>query len=180
MYMFNADDAGDTVRNALAAAARRGVDVKLLIDGSGPRHRHEFFASSTRPAASIACSTRATAAATRSESSEAGGDRRAVAMIGGANIDDTYLTDRGPEQWRDLWLRIEGPEARSPSRYFDLLFRWVNASDSSLKYAHVDWSAKYSEWRGPLQWKFTRSLEPAQQLVADDRPGHAARPASWT
>ena len=33
-----------------------------------------------------------------------------IAIIGGANIDDSYLTDRGAEHWRDLWLRITGPK----------------------------------------------------------------------
>ena len=28
-----------------------------------------------------------------------------TAIIGGANIDDTYLSDRGEGHWRDLWLR---------------------------------------------------------------------------
>jgi cardiolipin synthase len=43
MYMFNADEAGDAVRNALDAAACRGVDVKLLIDGFGSGAPHPFL-----------------------------------------------------------------------------------------------------------------------------------------
>src|SRR3982751_1905485 len=35
MYMFNPDRAGKRVRDALAAAAERGVAVQLLIDGFG-------------------------------------------------------------------------------------------------------------------------------------------------
>ena len=35
MYMFNPDHTGDVVRDALVEAARRGVEVKLLIDGFG-------------------------------------------------------------------------------------------------------------------------------------------------
>src|SRR5438309_715457 len=35
MYMFNPDRAGEKVRDALAATAKRGVQVKLLIDGFG-------------------------------------------------------------------------------------------------------------------------------------------------
>ena len=34
-YMFNADDVGERVRDALIAARKRGLDVKLLIDGFG-------------------------------------------------------------------------------------------------------------------------------------------------
>ena len=43
MYMFNADEAGDMVRNALDEAACRGVDVKLLIDGFGSAAPHPFL-----------------------------------------------------------------------------------------------------------------------------------------
>src|SRR3954468_14308835 len=35
MYMFNPDPVGEQVRDALVAAAARGVEVKLLIDGFG-------------------------------------------------------------------------------------------------------------------------------------------------
>ena len=34
-------------------------------------------------------------------------------LIGGANIDATYLDDRSAKHWRDLWLRVDGPEACS-------------------------------------------------------------------
>ena len=44
MYMFNPDRDGDAVRNALTDAARRGVEVKLLIDGFGSAATPDFFA----------------------------------------------------------------------------------------------------------------------------------------
>ena len=125
MYMFNPDRDGDVVRDALTDAARRGVDVKLLIDGFGSAATPKFF----------------------TDLAEAGGDycvfnpsygRRYLlrnhqklivideqtVLIGGANIDVTYLDDRSAKHWRDLWLRVDGPEALLPSRYFDSLFRW--------------------------------------------------------
>jgi cardiolipin synthase len=44
MYMFNPDHAGGVVHDALLAAARRGVEVKLLIDGFGSDAPPRFFA----------------------------------------------------------------------------------------------------------------------------------------
>jgi cardiolipin synthase len=158
MYMFNPDRDGDAVREALTAAARRGVDVKLLIDGFGSAATPSFF----------------------TELAEAGGEhcvfnpsygRRyllrnhqklividgSTVLIGGANIDATYLDDGTAGHWRDLWLRLDGPEAAAPGRYFDALFRWSKRPNSKLRSLRR-MVAEYNEWRGPLQWKFSGPL----------------------
>ena len=158
MYMFNPDRDGDAVRDALTEAAKRGVEVKLLIDGFGSAVTPKFFA----------------------DLGEAGGEhcvfnpswgRRYLlrnhqklividgetVLIGGANIDATYLGDRGADHWRDLWLRLDGPEAALPSRYFDTLFRWSKRPKSKLRSLRR-MVAEYNEWRGPLQWKFSGPL----------------------
>src|SRR6476659_6734667 len=43
MYMFNPDEAGEQVRDALVAAVRRGIEVRLLIDGFGSGAPASFF-----------------------------------------------------------------------------------------------------------------------------------------
>ena len=78
-------------------------------------------------------------------------------LIGGANIDATYLDDRRAKHWRDLWLRLDGPEAVFPARYFDSLFRWSKKPGSKLR-SLKRMVAEYNEWRGPLQWKFSGPL----------------------
>jgi len=157
MYMFNPDEDGDAVRQALTAAAQRGVKVKLMIDGFGSAATPKFF----------------------NDLSESGGEycvfnpswgRRYLlrnhqklividdqtVLIGGANIDATYLKDRG-NHWRDLWLRLDGPEAVLPTRYFDALFRWSKRPHSRMR-SLKRMIGEYSEWRGPLQWKFSGPL----------------------
>jgi len=158
MYMFNPDEDGDAVRNALTQAAQRGVAVKLLIDGFGSAATPSFF----------------------TDLGEAGGEhcvfnptwgRRYLlrnhqkliviadktVLIGGANIDATYLEDRGAKHWRDLWLRLDGPEAALPGRYFDTLFRWSKRPKPTLRSLRR-LVGEYAEWRGPLQWKFSGPL----------------------
>jgi cardiolipin synthase len=81
----------------------------------------------------------------------------ATVLIGGANIDATYLDDRSAGRWRDLWLRLDGPEAVPPARYFDALFRWSKRPKSKLRSLRR-MIAEYNEWRGPLQWKFSGPL----------------------
>jgi cardiolipin synthase len=158
MYMFSADRSGQKVRNALIAAARRGVEVKLLVDGFGSGAAPEFFAAIDN-AGGRHCVFNPTY-----------GRRYFVrdhqklilidgstAIIGGANIDDSYLEDHGPKHWRDLWLRIDGPEVAMPVRYFDSIFRWSLRKNPKLRSLRRIVGG-YSEWRGPLQWKFSGPL----------------------
>jgi len=176
MYMFDPDRVGQAVRDALIAAARRGVQVKLLIDGFGSSATPQFF----------------------TELDEAGGDycvfnavygRRyllrnhqklvvvddAIAIVGGANIDETYMSDTGPEHWRDLWLRIEGPEAEVGGRYFDAIFRWSTRKKAKLRSLRR-MVGEHSEWRGLIQWKFSGPLSMRnswwRSIGRDIRQGH--------
>jgi cardiolipin synthase len=158
MYMFNADEAGDRVRNALDAAACRGVDVKLLIDGFGSAAPHPFLEVLKRSGGDYCVfnPTLGRRYLVRNHQKIIVADER-IAIIGGANIDETYLTDSGPEHWRDLWLKIEGSEAAAASRYCDALFRWARRTHSSLRSLRR-LTSEYSEWQGRLQWKFSGPL----------------------
>jgi len=158
MYMFNPDKDGDAVRDALTAAARRGVDVKLLIDGFGSAATAEFFAGLGKAGGKhcVFNPSWGRRYLLRNHQKLIVIDEQTV-LIGGANIDAAYLEDRGAKRWRDLWLRLDGPEARLPGRYFDALFRWSKRPHSKLR-ALKRMVAEFNEWRGPLQWKFSGPL----------------------
>jgi cardiolipin synthase A/B len=178
MYMFNPDHAGGVVHDALLAAARRGVEVKLLIDGFGSDATPQFFADLAGSGGDYCVFNPfyGRRYLLRNHQKLILADDRA-AIIGGANIDNSYLTDGGPAHWRDLWLRIEGPEVALPGRYFDTLFRWSKRGKARLGSLRR-MIGEFSEWRGPLQWKFSgplsmrnswwrsigRDLKTAQQL----------------
>src|SRR5437764_5685144 len=154
MYTFNPDEAGVAVRDALAAAAKRGVEVRLMIDGFGSSARPDFF-KPLEDAAAEHCVFNPSYGRRyllRNHQKLVVVDDRTV-ILGGANIDETYLSDHGPNHWRDLWLRLDGPEAAVPGHYFDTLFRWSTHGRPKLNYARRR-LAEFSEWRGPLQWKF--------------------------
>ena len=158
MYMFNPDRVGELVRDALIDAARRGVEVRLLIDGFGSAAPADFFdgLSDAGGAECVFNPSYGRRYLLRNHQKLVVIDDR-VAIIGGANIDQTYLSDHGGKHWRDLWLRLEGPEVAMPSRYFDTVFRWSTRRHPGLNYLRRQ-LAEYSEWRGPLQWKFTGPL----------------------
>jgi cardiolipin synthase len=157
-YMFNPDRAGERVRDALVEAARRRVKVKLLIDGFGSAAPPEFFSMLDESGGEHCVFNPAYGRSylLRNHQKLAIADDR-VAIIGGSNIDDTYMTDRGAAHWRDLWLRIKGREVEQASRYFDFVFGWTTRKRSKLRTLRR-MVAEFSEWRGPLQWKFTGPL----------------------
>jgi cardiolipin synthase len=158
MYMFNPDHVGVIVRDALVQAAKRGVEIRLLVDGFGSAARAEFFAPLSKAGGEecVFNPSYGRRYLLRNHQKLVIVDDR-VAIVGGANIDDTYMRDHGARRWRDLWLVIEGPQAAMPSRYFETLFRWSTHKRPRLNYARKR-LAEYSEWRGPLQWKFSGPL----------------------
>jgi cardiolipin synthase len=158
MYMFNPDHAGGVVHDALLAAARRGVAVKLLIDGFGSGAPPLFFADLAEAGGEYCVFNPSWGRRylLRNHQKLITADDRA-AIIGGANIDNSYLSDEGDGRWRDLWLRIEGPEVAVAARYFDSVFRWSRRKKSKLKSLRRIIGVQ-SEWRGPLQWKFSGPL----------------------
>ena len=97
--------------------------MKLLIDGFGSAARPDFFKVLGDHGAEFCVFNSAYGRSylLRNHQKLVIADDR-IAIIGGANIDETYLTDEGPQRWRDLWLRIEGPKVVPASLYFDLCF----------------------------------------------------------
>ena len=157
-YMFNSDWAGALVRDALVEAARRGVEVKLLVDGFGSTAQPKFFAKLTQCGGETCVFNPSYGARylVRNHQKLAVADER-LAIIGGANIDDTYLSDEGPRHWRDLWVTVDGPCVACAAEYFDALFRWSKRKGARLKSLRR-MVAHYSQWRGPVQWKFSGPL----------------------
>ena len=158
MYMFDDDKCGERVRDAMVQAALRGVKVDVLVDGFGSRIKSDFF-KPIDDAGGKHCLFHPTFGRRyllRNHQKLVVADNR-VAIIGGANIDEAYLTDSGSKRWRDLWLRIEGPEVAVAGRYFDALFRWTSGKRTKLRSLRRTLS-EFSEWRGPLQWKFSGPL----------------------
>jgi cardiolipin synthase len=158
MYMFNPDHAGGVVHDALLGAARRGVAVRILVDGFGSGVPPKFF-DDLAAAGGEHCVFNPSYGRRyllRNHQKLVTADDR-IAILGGANIDDTYLSDGGSTHWRDLWLRIEGDEVAMASRYFDTIFRWAKRKKSKLRSLRR-MVGEYSQWRGVLQWKISGPL----------------------
>lgn len=155
-YIFDSDESGRRVRDALVEAAGRGVRVRLLVDGFGCSTAEPDFFQPIRDAGGDYCVFNPRYGArylVRNHQKLVVADR-SIGLIGGANVQNSYLTDEGPDHWRDLWLRIEGPTLNAASRYFDSLFRWTKKKDSKLR-ALRRIVRRHSQMAGNLQWKFS-------------------------
>ncbi|RST29635.1 phosphatidylserine/phosphatidylglycerophosphate/cardiolipin synthase family protein [Sphingomonas ginkgonis] len=170
-YMFTEDSAGQAVRDRLVSAAQRGVKVTLLIDGFGCTAKPDFFAG-LRDAGGHFCVFHPRYSARyllrNHQKLVVADDRRAI--VGGANISQSYLEDVSEKRWRDLWLLVEGPAAHHAGRYFDALFRWTTSHKPRMRDLRR-LVTRYTQRRGKVQWVFSGPMQrrnPWPERIARD------------
>jgi cardiolipin synthase len=154
-YMFNPDAAGEAVREALVRAARRGVEVRLLLDGFGSAVTPAFLQPIADEGGAFILfhpSLGRRYLLRNHQKMLLADDGRAI--IGGANIDRHYLTDRGPEHWRDLFLQLTGPAVRPAGRYFDAIWRWSGTRGARIRSLRRI-IQRHTQRKGALQWRFS-------------------------
>lgn len=136
-YIYEADETGLILLQRLAAAADRGVRVRLLIDDNNlvgrdlqlariDRHRNievrvfnpmRFRERWTRPLQYVFDLARAN----RRMHNKIFAVDSAAAIVGGRNIGDNYFNfDRTQPNFRDVDLLVVGPAAREVTSAFDL------------------------------------------------------------
>ena len=158
-YIFVADSSGKKVRDALVEAAARGVKVAVLLDGYGcSKINPNFFRPLSDKGGKFCLFNPAYGRRylVRNHQKLVIADERR-ALIGGANVEDCYLTDEGPAHWRDLFLLVDGPMVASAANYFDAVYRWTRRKDAKLRSLRR-LVARFSDRKGPLQWHFSAPL----------------------
>ncbi|MCU0948312.1 MAG: cardiolipin synthase B [Porphyrobacter sp.] len=125
-YLFAADGSGTTVRDALVAAAQRGVAVHLVVDDFGNDAGTGFFAPLTEAGATFAIFSPRWGMRylVRNHQKFAIADGVRV-LTGGANVSDHYFNPPAQNGWCDLAVVIEGPVVERFSAWFALLASWV-------------------------------------------------------
>lgn len=110
-YIWNDDPTGRYWRDLLIETVRRGVKVRLLVDGLGSRFavRHKLFAPLTEAGGEVAVFLPLTLFAMR-PTINFRNHRKIVVVdgctgfLGGFNIGDEYKSE-----WHDLGMQLEGP-----------------------------------------------------------------------
>ena len=171
-YMFTEDEAGTKVLEALTRAAQRGVKVRLLLDEFGCGAIRPAFLDPLRDAGGKYCVFHPTLSRRylirNHQKMIVADDKRAI--IGGANINEHYLTDEGPKHWRDLWLAVDGPAIDKLCAYYDDIYRWTLQPKPLVKKLRRI-IARHSRGSGPITWRFSgpipRSNPWPVQIVKD-------------
>jgi cardiolipin synthase len=125
-YMFDSDGSGIKVRDALVAAAARGVKVDLIVDDFGNDAGAAFFEPLIEAGGSFATFSPkwGTRYLVRNHQKLVIADGARV-MTGGANVSDHYFAAPQDNGWCDLSVTIEGAVVGKFSEWFGLLQSWV-------------------------------------------------------
>jgi len=175
-YIFLDDASSLRVRDALIAAAGRGVKVSLLVDGFGATANKEFW----RPVVESAMQfcrfspKYGRRYLLRNHQKLALADGGKV-ITGGFNVSDDYFGTVESGAWRDLGLQVEGDSVVCLTRYFDDLFGWAQQPRARIRDLRK-MLQQHSLTEGRLHWLFggpTRRLSPWARAVRKDMLGAA-------
>ncbi|WP_066778046.1 phospholipase D-like domain-containing protein [Sphingomonas sp. CCH5-D11] len=176
-YIYADDHAGERVNHALIAAAGRGVEVSLIVDGFGSDDAADRRFFDPLEAAGVSVCRFAPRLGRRyllrNHQKLALADAEEEApriIIGGFNIEDDYFGTAGDQAWRDLGLLVEGQAAARIAGYFDALNSWVRTPKGKLRHLNRALS-QWSEREGDVRWLIggpTRRLSPWARAVRAD------------
>lgn len=149
-FIVRSDGIGAELGNALAAAARRGVDVCFLYDEIGSRKLPERFIRSLRDAGVRILPFETTRRAHRFQLNFRNHRKLVVvdgvrALLGGINVGDEYL-GRDPvlSPWRDTFIDVHGPSVQPLQLAF--LEDWHWATDEIPDW---DWTPRPADSDDP-------------------------------
>ena len=175
-YIFAEDKCGVAVRDALVAAAGRGVAVRLMIDGFGSNQTATAFFDPLCAAGGQFCCFSARPSVrylVRNHQKMVIVDAAtgaAAAMIGGFNVEHDYFTPPAENGWNDLGVVLSGPAVAQLAQWFDRLHAWT--ADPKAQWRAMRRLVR--EWdpgTGPVQWLMggpTRGLSPWARRVSED------------
>lgn len=178
-YIYVDDAAGRAVRDALIAAAARGVRVHLIVDGLGSEGAAQrgFFAPLTEAGVEMCrfVPRLGRRYLFRNHQKLALADEARV-IIGGFNIESDYFGTIEEGAWRDMGLLVEGPAAERLVGYFDALAAWAQQPRAPMR-ALARTLRNWSEPAGRARWLLggpMRRLSPWARVVKHDMQ-HARR-----
>lgn len=186
-YMFEGDEIGQLIRNALIAACKRGVAVELMVDSFGsngaPADFFDPFKDAGGDFATFSPRFSTSYFVRNHQKIVIADDSKAI--IGGFNIANQYFDRHSADQnsaddetsWEDIGVVIDGPDVAKLVDYYGQLSDWVhqnNGNIRSLRKMVREWEAGDGNFRwllgGPSNrlsrwaWAIKRDLETGKKL----------------
>jgi cardiolipin synthase A/B len=131
IYIFEDDSVGRRVRDALVAAAARGIVVRIIVDSFGSGETPEDFFESMRNAGiSVSFFSRKwrTSYLIRNHQKLLIVDRESL-LVGGFNLSQSYFDGCNVEGWSDLGLEVHGGAAAAMADWFERMHDFTQNSD---------------------------------------------------
>lgn len=155
-YIFWDNEGGQTVLDAIVAARRRGVAVRLVVDGFGSKRTVEGFFDPLREAGGAVCRFnpdfgRRYVLRNHQKMAIADGSR---AVIGGFNISLGYFDPNSEGGWRDLGLQVEGPAVSHLSDYYGELHSRIVGKRQRSILSLRKFLKRMTQKEGKLRWVF--------------------------
>ncbi|GAA0268987.1 hypothetical protein GCM10009127_06080 [Alteraurantiacibacter aestuarii] len=144
-YIFARDASGIAVRDALVAAAGRGVAVTIILDGFGAVADAQFFAPLVAAGGTyhsfLAKPTRRYLIRNHQKIVIAD---KAKAMLGGFNIEDSYFDPPEKNGWNDLAFTVTGEVVEQLAQWFAQMT--ILAATEKGQFGAIRKAVR--EWRG--------------------------------
>ena len=171
-YTFSGDISGTAVRDALIAAAARGVQVQLIVDSFGSSDNSDAFFA---PLASAGAEFLWFSARWNIGYFIRNHQKIIImdddtALIGGYNIADSYFGKAGDASWEDFGMTICGAQILALAAYFDQLVALMQ--DQGVRFLELrDLIRSWQPGSGPVQILLggpTNRISPwARRLIRD-------------
>ena len=170
-YIFAEDTISAAFRDALVAAARRGVKVTLIVDRFGSDASSEFLQPLLDAGGTFlyfsAKWTRRYLIRNHQKLVIADGKR---AMFGGFNIADDYFAAPQDNGWNDIGIVMDGPAVEGLNDWYARLRRWTEQEEQHAR--EIARTVRDWEWQAPgVTWLVggpTRGLSSWARCVSND------------
>jgi len=133
-FLYDEDETGAKVRDALIEAARRGVEVRLYIDAFGSDARDEFFDDLCAAGGHFQKFSPSwnVKFLIRNHQKMCIVDRKRV-LTGGFNVADDYFASPDRNGWCDLGVLVEGPLVDRFNEWYDAITEWIETGGSEFR-----------------------------------------------
>jgi cardiolipin synthase len=172
-YIFAEDEVSSELRDALCAAARRGVAVTLILDSFGASASDRFLQPLVDAGGRYFCFSPRIGLRYLIRNHQkmviADGER---ALFGGFNIEDDYFAPPEQNGWNDLAIALEGDAVAGLNDWFARLVDWTD--DDAPHFRAIRRAVSQWEWRdgeGAVRWLVggpTRGLSSWARSVTRD------------